>query len=69
MLNDAQFGVALAAKSYAASADCRLDYIKIIAYFGAAGGPTGVKTINDLAIASVKTINDLAIGSVKTING
>jgi len=33
-----------------------------------AGGPAGVKTICDLAIASVKTINDLAIASVKTIN-
>jgi len=36
--------------------------------FTAAGGPAGVKTICDLAIASVKTINDLAIASVKTIN-
>ena len=35
----------------------------------AAAGPTGVKTINDTAIASVKTINtDTAIASVKTIN-
>ena len=32
-------------------------------------GPAGIKTINDLAIASVKTINDLAIASVKTISG
>jgi len=31
------------------------------------GGPPGVKTINELAIASVKTINETAIGSVKTI--
>lgn len=31
-------------------------------------GPAGVKTINDLAIASVKTINDTVIASVKTIN-
>lgn len=31
-------------------------------------GPAGVKTIQDLAIASVKTINDVAIASVKTIN-
>lgn len=33
----------------------------------ALSGPPGIKTINDLAIASVKTINDLAIASVKTI--
>ena len=48
------------------------DWIAAIATYkgaAAAGGPTGVKTINDLAIASVKTINDLAIASVKTING
>jgi len=31
-------------------------------------GPAGVKTLNDLAIASVKTINDVAIANVKTIN-
>jgi len=30
-------------------------------------GPPGIKTINDLAIASIKTVNDVAIGSVKTI--
>jgi len=33
----------------------------------AISGPLGVKTINDLAIASVKTINDTAIASVKTL--
>ena len=33
-----------------------------------AGGPAGVKTINDLAIGSIKTINDVAIALVKTIN-
>ena len=33
-----------------------------------AAGPAGVKTLEDLAIASVKTINDTAIASVKTIN-
>jgi len=32
-------------------------------------GPTGVKTVNNTAIASVKTINGTAIASVKTING
>lgn len=31
-------------------------------------GPAGVKTINELAIASVKTIQQTAIASVKTIN-
>lgn len=30
-------------------------------------GPTGVKTVDNLAIASVKTVMNLAIGSVKTI--
>jgi len=35
---------------------------------GGGGGPAGVKTINDVAIASVKTINDVAIADVKTIN-
>jgi len=34
-----------------------------------ASGPTTVKTINGLAIASVKTINGLAIASVKSVNG
>lgn len=29
-------------------------------------GPTGLKTVNGLAVASVKTMNGLAIGSVKT---
>lgn len=32
-------------------------------------GPTNVKTVNGLAIASVKTFNGLAIASVKSING
>lgn len=32
-------------------------------------GPTGVKTINGVAIASVKTVNDTSIGNVKNING
>jgi len=32
-------------------------------------GPAGVKTINELAIASVKTIQQTAIASVKTIQG
>jgi len=36
-------------------------------YTAGGTGPTGVKTINDTAIASVKTINDTAIASVKTI--
>ncbi len=31
-------------------------------------GPSGVKTINMVAIASVKTINTVAIASVKKIN-
>lgn len=31
-------------------------------------GPAGVKTINELAIASVKTIQETAIANVKTIN-
>ena len=45
------------------------DWACAIATFqqAAAAGPPGIKTINDLAIASVKTINDLAIGSVKTL--
>lgn len=51
--------------------DSKTDWASSIATYkavAAAGGPTGVKTINDVAIASVKTINDVAIASVKTIN-
>lgn len=32
-------------------------------------GPTNVKTVDGVAIASVKTMNGVAIGSIKTING
>lgn len=39
-----------------------------VPFVGAAPGPTGVKTINDLAVGSVKSINDCLIASVKTIN-
>ncbi len=34
-----------------------------------ASGPTSVKTINGLVIASVKNFNSLATGSIKSING
>lgn len=48
---------------------CLIDHIQVRVYYTEVpAGPPGVKTINDLAIASVKTINDLAITSVKTIN-
>lgn len=35
----------------------------------ASPGPSGIKTVNGLAIASVKTFNGLATGSVKSWNG
>ena len=38
---------------------------KLIVTYGA--GPVGVKTLNELAIASIKTVNDVAVGSIKTI--
>jgi hypothetical protein len=37
--------------------------------YAAASGPTNVKTVNGLAIASVKTKDGLAIASIKSING
>ena len=42
--------------------------VLVVTWTAPPSGPAGVKTINDLAIASVKTINDLATGSIKTIN-
>jgi hypothetical protein len=36
---------------------------------GVETGPTGLKTINGLAIGSIKTLNGLAIASVKTLKG
>jgi len=46
-----------------------VDHIQVKVYYMEATGPTGVKTINDLAIASVKTINNTAIANVKKIQG
>lgn len=43
--------------------------IDIYVTYSTAAGPTTVKTVNGLEIASVKTYNGLAIASVKTING
>lgn len=42
--------------------------IAYLLYIAPTAGPAGVKTLEDVAIASVKTINDTVIASVKTIN-
>jgi len=57
--------------SVAGNGEYHIDFIKINSGLcdpTESGGPAGVKTINELAIASVKTINETAIASVKTIN-
>jgi len=56
----------------AGNGEYHVDFFKVNAGIcdpNEAAGPAGVKTINELAIASVKTIEELAIGSVKTIQG
>lgn len=45
-----------------------IDHLQVRVTYTEVGGPAGVKTINDVAIASVKTINDEPIAEVKTIN-
>jgi hypothetical protein len=65
---DGTFQVKIYGKINSASYNVRIDLLQVIVYYTPVSGPSGVKTINGLAIASVKTINDLVIGSVKTIN-
>jgi hypothetical protein len=68
MLQDSDFGVVLSVYKGATYKSASVDYIRMTIYYTAPSGPTGVKTLEDLAIASVKTINDTAIASVKATN-
>ncbi len=68
-INDADFGFVLAVQPQNASADARVDHIRITIYYTAgASGPTNLKSLDTNVKANIKSYNTNPIANIKSIN-